>query len=404
MQFASKTDNDGLWSRETLAGYDPAILHGARVLVVGGGALGTNLCQTLGLLGVPVYIIDFDTVEPSNLSRNPLVRADRFAGSKPRYKATEVARAICELSPRSDSTAHYATLRVEDVGLGVFRRMNVVVAAVDNKRARRDLANATRLLGLTLVEGGLLGHAGNVSVYPNNDDPACAPCWSCTDPEGGEGGISCATYARQVVAGGRAPATQPAAATVAGLMAEATIAALHGDVPLAHQRLHVNVRTGETGLIELSRDPECPGVHRRWAEVEELGVRSDEPVSRIFEAIASTVEDPVLHLPRPFLIEAPCGVCGGAARMDRPADALSGAPRCKECKPGSRPGEVRIITSIRPGDEAARRLAKRVGLPPLAIFEVEDRATGAVRAYELAGSLDDIFTTVSRARATPLAR
>lgn len=52
----------GWWDQQRLAR--------ARVLVVGAGALGNEVLKNLALLGVGrIYIVDFDQVEMSNLSR-----------------------------------------------------------------------------------------------------------------------------------------------------------------------------------------------------------------------------------------------------------------------------------------------------------------------------------------------
>src|SRR4051794_34828877 len=55
------------WRQERLAA--------AKVLVVGAGALGNEVLKNIALLGVgTTYLIDFDTVETSNLSRSVLFR------------------------------------------------------------------------------------------------------------------------------------------------------------------------------------------------------------------------------------------------------------------------------------------------------------------------------------------
>ena len=57
------------WRQEKLAA--------AKVLVVGAGALGNEVLKNLALLGVgTTYVIDLDNVEPSNLSRSVLFRAE----------------------------------------------------------------------------------------------------------------------------------------------------------------------------------------------------------------------------------------------------------------------------------------------------------------------------------------
>ena len=82
--------SSGLFSREALAGYDPERLSSAKVAVVGLGAAGSNVVQTLALAGVgELRLIDFDVVEPTNLTRSPLFDRRRLAGKKTRFKARE---------------------------------------------------------------------------------------------------------------------------------------------------------------------------------------------------------------------------------------------------------------------------------------------------------------------------
>src|SRR3954463_5918424 len=71
-------------------------LSSARVLVVGAGALGNEVLKNLALLGVgTVFVIDLDMVEPSNLSRSVLFRAEDGG----RAKAEVAARRAREINP-----------------------------------------------------------------------------------------------------------------------------------------------------------------------------------------------------------------------------------------------------------------------------------------------------------------
>ena len=173
--------NTGLHSRETLAGYDRARLEGAVVVVVGAGAAGNNVVLTLALAGVgELRIIDPDTVEPSNLTRAPLFRRERMAGNRRRHKARELALGALGHSYASAPVARYAAARVESLGLGVFEGAHVVVSAVDSLTVRAYLADATRLLGIPLVETGFAGPSGHVSAFANRAGEE--PCWRCLHP------------------------------------------------------------------------------------------------------------------------------------------------------------------------------------------------------------------------------
>src|SRR5215510_11251402 len=76
------------WRQEKLAA--------ARVLVVGAGALGNEVLKNLALLGVGhVFIIDYDTIESTNLTRSVLYRA----GDEGQPKAHRAAAAVKRINP-----------------------------------------------------------------------------------------------------------------------------------------------------------------------------------------------------------------------------------------------------------------------------------------------------------------
>ena len=70
-------DDEDRYSRLKLIGWwDQQRLASARVLVVGAGALGNEVLKNLALVGIGhITLIDFDTIENSNLSRSVLFRA-----------------------------------------------------------------------------------------------------------------------------------------------------------------------------------------------------------------------------------------------------------------------------------------------------------------------------------------
>ena len=63
----------------------------ARVLVAGAGALGNEVVKNLALFGVGhIYIVDFDRIELSNLTRSVLFREDDAYNHD--YKAVVAAK------------------------------------------------------------------------------------------------------------------------------------------------------------------------------------------------------------------------------------------------------------------------------------------------------------------------
>lgn len=404
-----------IFSRETFAGFDRDRLECGAVTLVGCGAAGNNIAQNLALSGVgELRFVDPDDIEPSNLTRSPLFDPARLQSERRRLKANECARSVLGLSYASTPVVRSAVARVEDLGLGAFADCGVVIAAVDSLPVRAWLADATRLLGIPLVEVGFSAPRGQISVFPNvaADDP----CWRCLHPHVLHGSASCEIYARRVIATGRVPATQPLAAFFGALAAEAAILALQGEFPLANHLVTFDIRNGTTRRLELTRDPSCPGQHCRWDAITQVAARANEPVAVLLDAVRSELAEPVLHLPETFLRAAPCHACGRMVPIGRPVRAVTEPPACDDCGADEREPSLAsagesapvldrvpvFVNTIARGDELARWKAQRFGLRPGSVVELRDRASDAALVVALAGGPDDLYVTRRRGTAAPL--
>jgi len=59
--------------------WDQEKISGAKILVIGAGALGNEIIKNLSLLGVGhIFIADMDSIENSNLSRSILFRSAQW--------------------------------------------------------------------------------------------------------------------------------------------------------------------------------------------------------------------------------------------------------------------------------------------------------------------------------------
>ena len=119
--------------------------------MVGAGALGNEVIKNLVLMGIGhIYIIDFDTIEAANLSRSPLFRESDSG----REKAEVAAARAKELNP--DVHIQYLHGDVTtDLGLGVFRRMDVIVGCLDNREARLAVNRFAYWMDKPWVDGAI---------------------------------------------------------------------------------------------------------------------------------------------------------------------------------------------------------------------------------------------------------
>ena len=108
---------------QKISWWDSKKIQEAKVMVVGAGALGNEVLKNLALLNVGhIVIIDFDTIEYSNLSRSVLFREDDCG----QRKANVAAERVRNLNPNVKVKSIHGDIFI-DVGLGIFREMDVVI-------------------------------------------------------------------------------------------------------------------------------------------------------------------------------------------------------------------------------------------------------------------------------------
>jgi len=356
-----------LFSRERLAGYDPSLLRGATVLLVGAGALGNNVALALSLAGVgELLVVDPDVFEVSNATRSPFF----VAGAA---KAAAVASAFVRTSLLPTASASFAGSVIESLGDAPFLQADVVISAVDQQTIRAYISEQASMTGTPLVEGGFDGHRLSVSVF-SNSVPSESPCWRCGFDEVEDSGARglCTLYAKSVEAQGAVPATQTVAQIAGGLVAEAAIAALHGVLPLDGRRLFLNVRSGRSTVVTLPPNPDCPGRHELAEPAVQLETGADEPVADLLDELRACGYQGEVLLPEPVVLTMPCRECGAPVTVNTRRSFLRQAPKCApDCNSSTHAPP--IVVSTLPIDAPAPDVhARTLGLGPSSRFQLSD--------------------------------
>lgn len=396
-----------IFSRERLAGYDPECLRRSVALIVGAGALGQNVALNLALSGIgEIRIVDRDEFEPHNRTRSPLFP---LAEEQSRYgmkKARAVAHKLRPLMTASNPLVRYAHAWVQALGDGAFKGVSIILACVDKPSARAYLSDKARLHGIALIEAGFEAAEISLSCFPVVRAQAAqdAPCWRCANQETEvEGGLfSCALYAKQADEAGVIPAIQNAAATLAGLQAEAAILSLHEGQcsPLGFRAMDLNIRTGLSRLIKLSTDPSCPGLHRSLdATPHKLRTLPGDTIKQLLEEVGDYLGGPPrIELESPLVWTAACQRCTRMADVRSPMWEWAMSLRCQSCQ-----GAYPLITEktadtpliyyyidSESRDEILKATCAEMGFSALALIEasVEKQPT---QLFELAGSLEHLY-------------
>jgi sulfur-carrier protein adenylyltransferase/sulfurtransferase len=150
-------------------------LKAARVLCVGAGGLGSPAALYLAAAGVGTLgLIDFDTVDFSNLQRQVLYSTDDVG--RPKLKAAQDR--LQGLNPNIKVVSHEIMLNSGNA-LEIFRNYDIVVDGADNFPTRYLVNDACVLLGKPNVYGSIFRFDGQVSVFATKH----GPCYRCLYPE-----------------------------------------------------------------------------------------------------------------------------------------------------------------------------------------------------------------------------
>jgi molybdopterin/thiamine biosynthesis adenylyltransferase/rhodanese-related sulfurtransferase len=153
-------------------------LKNARVLCVGAGGLGSPALMYLAAAGVGTLgIVDFDTVDESNLQRQ-VIHGVSDVG---RSKAESAAASIREINPLVQVVIHNTALDRDNV-FEIFGQYDLIVDGTDNFATRYLVNDAAVLLGKPYVWGSIYRFDGQASVFWAGA-PAHGPCYRCLYPE-----------------------------------------------------------------------------------------------------------------------------------------------------------------------------------------------------------------------------
>lgn len=375
----------GWWDQQRLAG--------ATAVVAGAGALGNEALKNLALLGWGRMIVcDMDTIETSNLTRSVLFRLHDVG----RHKAEVACERVNELNPDVRAIPVRGDLRFA-LGLGVFRRADVILGCLDNIAARVYLSRHAYRMGKPSIDAGLDSLNGDVYTF----NPPEGPCYECRlkEPDRKEfkRRQSCLKLSRHELSLGHVPTAPTIAAIAGGLQSQVAVRMLHG-LPVPNGR-----RLGLYGLsdtffdIALSISDACPA--HGWLEC----LKDREVIETPLTAEGSTLDDllgtirerlgPNAHLSldedREVIVGLRCATCG----VDRPALALAGdlAEVDALCEGCGEPMAPDLRTRFDGSEGLGERRLLQLGLPQLHIVRGRDDDSGDEALFELTGDHDKFF-------------
>ena len=243
----------------------------ARVLVAGAGALGNEVVKDLALFGVGhIYVVDFDQIEISNLTRSVLFREEDAYNHS--YKAEIVAKRAMEINPQIKVTPIVGNL-FSEVGFGLYRAVDVVIGCLDSRMARYLLNRLCMRAGKTWIDGSIENLTGAVKVYTPGVN-----CYEC--------GLSreefniimlrtgCADVVRAQTSAGRVATTPISASIIGAMQVQEAMKIIHLDAgdnsqfkTLQGKMLRYEGMTNSMNIYKYSSwKKNCPA-HEQWKEI-----------------------------------------------------------------------------------------------------------------------------------------
>ena len=358
-------------SLELLSWWQREKVKNAKLMVIGAGALGNEVLKNLALMGVGyIFVADFDTVEDANLSRSVLFRAS----DNGRLKAQVAAERVKEINP--DVKVKYINGDItKDIGLGIFRRMDVVIGCLDNREARLFTNRACWKIGRPWVDGAIEEMNGRVTTFV----PPGGACYECTlterDYQAMNVRYSCPLLARENLMEGKVPTTPTISSIIAGIQTQEALKILHGMAVKGGGAFIFNGLTNDCYTTLYSRNEECQS-HYTFEPIIQLDYATSEVTFGQLLGIARKhlSGDAILDLGQDLVLSLTCPQCGARTELFILLNRLTESEaRCPSC------GQLRAMDmTCTVGEQNAPLLGanlQETGIPALDIVAAKDNAS-----------------------------
>lgn len=359
--------------------WDQDRLRAAKILVVGAGAIGNEVLKNLALLGIGhIWIVDFDTIEDSNLTRSVLFRQTDLGQSK----AKVATRAMCDINPDIYARAIPGNV-LTDVGLGLFHDADLVIGCLDNREARLWVNRACWKTNTPWIDGGIEEINGVVKVFV----PPDGPCYECGMTENDYRLInlrySCPQLRREEITAGKVPTTPTIASMIGGLQVQEALKLLHNLPVDAGHALVWNGLANNFYKTAYQRRDDCLS-HETYPAPIELPLSASESTAHdLFTAargagfqpasgtrsVSEALPAVILHLDRDLILSFDCS-CGHSRSVMKPHMLVNESEAtCPRCNEFARPNMIHSIAADSP---FAKETLSSLGVPPYDIVRVAD--------------------------------
>jgi len=256
------------------------VLSKSKVLVVGCGALGNEIVKNLAMVGCGnIYVVDMDNVEKSNLTRSVLFRKKDEGKSK----AETICKRAKEINDEINISYYHGN--IFNLGLGVFKEMDLVICGLDNREARFFVNQSCWKVNIPWIDGAIEVLNGVARMFI----PPDGACYECTLNEADYNLMnkrkSCMLLGLDDIIEGKIPTTPTVSSIIAGVEVQEAVKYLHNKdmVTLNGKGFVFNGNTNETYIVGYQKNEDCPS-HETFKKFEKLNLNfSDATLNDVIE-------------------------------------------------------------------------------------------------------------------------
>jgi len=395
--------------QERISGWDQEKLFNAKVMVAGAGATGNETLKNLALMGIGnIFIVDFDTVSKSNLSRTILFRKSDTGKKKSEIAANRIKDLA--LAPNFNVDYFHGDI-VWELGTGIFREMDIVLGCLDNVETRFFINRQCWLAETPWIDCGIFELAGHVCVY----SPPDLPCYQCNATKeqiiASRVRYSCDSFKRAVINEGKVPTVQTTSALVSAIQVQEAIKILCGHKIPGGKKLFFQGTTNDYDTINLRPNKNCIG-HVSYPEIIPIPISSHDTLKNFLEYIcqnefSGSGASLDFSGDRTFVISTACRYCSQKITFYKPAfKILDTDTICQSCKTNNYKNSKnsdsdhvtkKTIAKFNLEDTEQKVLDMRlqeIGIPLMHVVAVIDK-NNVYKYYELSDDRPFIFTNIT---------
>ena len=254
---------------EIIPWWEQSILKKSKVLIIGCGALGNEIIKNLALLGAGnIFVADMDNIDMSNLSRSILFRKEDLG--KP--KAKVAAKRAKEIN--DEINIGYYCGNVFNLGIGVFKDMDIIICGLDNREARLFVNQSCWKANKPWIDGAIEVLNGIARMFI----PPDGACYECTFSEMDYKLLnrrkSCTLIGIEEIQQGKIPTTPSISSIIAGVQVQEAIKYLHNRnemLSLNGKGLVYNGIKNESYIVEYQKKDDCPS-HYTFNNIIKTGI------------------------------------------------------------------------------------------------------------------------------------